>query len=79
MTFLPPLLGLLTKERIEARVCYGVGVRAEPDRKPLARRLRGEVCQLKQEVGTWGGGPPLIHHRSKVERRTLADCADVLT
>jgi lyso-ornithine lipid O-acyltransferase len=46
MTFAPHLLNLLSKQRVRARVVFGLPERAGTDRKQLARRLHGRVVAL---------------------------------
>ena len=50
MVFLPHLLNLLTKPRIDAYLRFGPPVVAGPDRKQLARELHRAVVELAGET-----------------------------
>src|ERR1051325_1251047 len=52
MTLMPHLLNLLTKKELTAHVAFGEPMRAAGlDRKELARRLQGQVCELAARFG----------------------------
>ena len=51
MTFVPHLINLLSKRRVEVLVRFSELRRASADRKALARQLHSEVLKLKEVAG----------------------------
>jgi 1-acyl-sn-glycerol-3-phosphate acyltransferase len=65
MAFIPHVLNLLSKRRIEVQLAFGPSEVPGPDRKVLARRLRARV----EELGHINASRPPPYHNVSVHRR----------
>lgn len=66
MTFFPHLLNLMSKQCVEAFVCFGTPMPEIPDRKEMARQLHSRVCELKQNWERANGKVPVAKAGSEV-------------